>query len=871
MDWLNRLRRRLAVLFRRECFDHDLEEELQFHLELQAEENQETGMAAGEALCAARRQFGNAMLIREHSYENWGWGAIERLSGDLRFALRMMGRNPGFTAVAVLVLALGIGANTAVFSVVNALLLNPFPFAEPERLVIVEARHVSGWKGTGYRDFLDWREQNAVFQDMAIVGWTSAYTLTGRGEPERVTGTRATEGFLRVLGVQPLLGRFFSAEEDRPGAPGVVVLTYAAWQRRFGASPDVLGHTITLDGKLYTIIGVMPRRFAFPGLRICDFWEPLRENPANNRYQHQYSVLARLKPGITLKRAQADMTAIARRLEREYPETNTGWGAEVVPAAEALAQETRRPVTMLFSTVVLVLMLACANVAGLMLARASGRAKEIAIRVSLGASRGRIVRQMLTESVLVAVVGGGLGLVFAQWLMDILSAAVARHSALETTLRLDGKVLWFTVAIAVLTGIVFGLGPALYGSKAGPNTILKGVAQAWSGARSRSRFLSGLVAGEVALALVLLAGAGLLVKDFLLILSIETGVRVEHLLTFSLELPGTKYSAAQRTPFYQGLLARLRAEPGVEGAGAVACLPMTGAYSGGGFEIEGRPKPADWMEVSAQYNTSTPGYFRTMGIPVLRGRDFGERDTAGALPVAIINDTLAKQFFPDEDPIGRRISYQGWRTIVGVAGSVKHQQPMRPPVPMIYAPHAQSPQRVMWVTVRAEGDPSKLAAMVRGAVRAADAGLPVLKMRTMREVVSDSLSAPKLMASFLVGFAAFALVLTAVGIYGVIAYSVTGRKHEIGVRISLGASRLDVLALVGRKGVLLAGAGVAAGLPAALAASRVLASLLYGVGPRDLTVFAGVSSVLVAVALAASCLPARRASKIDPVEALRCE
>ena len=798
---------------------------------------------------------------------------LSDLGQDLRFGMRMLRKHPAFTAVVVMVLALGIGANTAIFSVVNAMLLNPYPFPEPGRIVTVEAHHVSGRNsGTGYRDFLDWRAQNAVFEEMALPAWSASYTLTGSGEPERITGTHATAGFLRVLGVQPAIGRFFTAEEDQPGAPQVAVLSYAAWRRRFGGSADVLGRVIMLDGKPATIIGVMPKAFAYPGMRTCDFWQPLQDNPANDRYQHQYHAIARLKPGITVSRAQADMTAIACRLEQQYPATNTGWAVTVTPIGRTLAEQTAAPVTVLFAAVVLVLLLACANVAGLMLARASGRAKEMAVRASLGANRGRIVRQMLTESVLLACAGGALGLAFAPWFVDVVRAAAPPDFGLESALRIDSTVFGFTLVVSLLTGVVFGLAPALFGSKADLNTGLKGGIWCGGGARLRTRFQSALVAGEVALSLMLLVGAGLLMRDLLLILRLDTGVQVERVLTFTLDLPQAKYATAQLvTNFYTELISRLRSEPSVTAAGAVGTLPMTGQYSGGGFEIEGRPKPADWMEMDAQYNSSTPGYFRTVEIPLLRGRDFDERDTAAGPPVAIINDTLARRFFPGEDPVGHRIRCRRWLTIVGVAGSVKHQQPMNAPVSMVYFPYTQAPDPGMWVTIRTESDPQKLAAAVHGTVRALDRDLAVLKLRTMRQVIADSLIETRLIAWFIAGFAAFALALAAVGIYGVIAYSVSQRTHEMGVRIALGASYDDVMTLVLKKGALLAGAGIVIGVPAALAASRVMASLLYGVSPHDGIVFIGVPCVLLLVALAASYVPARRAAKVDPVVALRAE
>ena len=796
---------------------------------------------------------------------------------DVCYSIRMVARHPGFAAVTVLTLALGIGANTAMFSAVDALLLNPYPFPQSDRIVSLDARHISGKNnGAGYRDFLDWQQQNIVFEAMAITPETEGYTLTGQGDPQRITGGLTTVDFPRVLNIRPVLGRFFTAEEDKPEAPGVAVLTYAAWQRRFGGSRDVLGRVITLDAQPYTVIGVLPSGFVFPGIRTCEFFTAVRETPLQNRYQHQYGVIARLKPGVQVERAQADMTTIARRLEQQYPATNTGWGIYVSPIRQLIGSEAKTPLLVLLSAVAFVLLLACVNVAGLLVARASGRAREIALRASLGATGGRLVQQMLTETVLLAVAGGGVGLVFAAWLMDVLCAAVPKDFALDASLRLDPMVLAFTLAVSVGTGIAFGVAPAWYGSKVDLNAAMKGAIGLWSsGARSRSRLMSLLVAGEIGLSLVLLAGAGLLLKSFVLALHIETGLRVEHVLTFALDLPDTKYSSAQRrTSFYHDLLDRLQASPGIEGAAGVMTLPMTGGMTGGSFQVEGRPKAPDWVDTLVEYNTTTPGYFRVMGIPLLRGRDFDERDTATSLPVALVNEALVRRFFPNEDPIGHRYrdDYDGkWRTIVGVVASVKHQQPMNPPFPGVYSPHAQSASGWMYTTARTRGDPSDLVSSVRGVVRDLDRDLPMLEVHTMSQVVADSLSEPRLLTSFLVGFAAFALLLAAIGIYGIIEHSVRQRMHEMGVRVALGATSTDLLTMVLGRSLRLVGVGAALGIPVALAESRLIGSLLYGVSPHDLAVFLSVPAVLALVALGASYVPARRATKVDPIAALRWE
>jgi len=803
---------------------------------------------------------------------------MKGVAQDLRYTMRQLRKNPSFAASVLVILALSIGANSAVFSVVNALLLNPYPFPEANRLVWVDARHISGRNSSsGYRDFLDWREQNRVFSDMAIVPFSHTFTWTGQGEPLRIVGGRTTENFLRVLGVQPVLGRFISTEEDKSSASvstRVAVLSYEGWQRRFGGRIEVLGRVMLLDGEPYTIVGVLPKRFAFPGVQTCEFFTALQEDSASSRYQHQYDVVARLKPAVTMEQAQANMAVIARRLEQQYPETNKGWGVAVLPIRRMITQYAAMPTTVLFSAVLFVLLLACANLAGLMLARTSGRAREIAVRTALGAGRLRLIRQILTESVLLALVGGGFGLLFADWLMKILRAAVPEDLGIDAVLHMDSAVLLFTFAVAVLTGIVFGVAPAWYGAGTPVNRIMKESGGSFSATRSRRRILSYLVVAEVSLSLVLLVGAGLLAKDLFVLLHLDLGIRTEHVLTFRAGLPYTKYSTPERvTAFYQTLLSRLKLEPGVDDAAAVDTLPMTGQYSGGAIETEGRAKPADWMDSDTQYNASSPGYFRIMGIPLLRGRDFDEHDDANAVRVAIVNDIFAKRYFPHQDPIGHRfrIAHNPWCTVIAVTGSFKHQQPMQDAVPMAYFSYAQSPSDVVSIAVHTKGNPGEFAAAVRRIVRALDSDLPIVRLQTMRQIVMDSVSEQSLIASFLVGFAGFALALAMIGIYSIIAYSVAQRMHEMGLRIALGASRQDILRLTVREGALLSAKGLGLGIPLALALSRGIGSLLYRTSPRDLLIFTGIPCGFALIALAAGYIPARRAAKVDPIVALRSE
>jgi putative ABC transport system permease protein len=559
---------------------------------------------------------------------------------------------------------------------------------------------------------------------------------------------------------------------------------------------------------------------------------------------------------------------IESRHAQQYPEGDRGWEVRVTPIGKDLAEAAGGTLSALTATLGLALLLVSANLAGLLLARSAARAKEIAVRATLGASRGRLMRQMLTESVLLSLLGGGLGIVFAQWGISVLGARAPAHMGLDSALRIDGTVLAFTLAVSVLTGIVFGLAPAAYGSKADLNAVLKGTAGSCN-TLLRSRFLSGLVIVEIALAVVLLIGGGLLTKSFARLINVDTGVRTKQLLTFQLVLPRSKYNAdPKQAEFFLALLERIRSLPGVRGAGAVDALPMSGQYSGSGFRIEGRPVPKRWQDMAAQYCAATPAYFSTMGIPVLLGREFGAMDRSGAPAVVIINQALARRFFPNENPIDRRINDA---RIIGVVGDVRHNGPARDPGPQIYSPLAQQPSSMAFVAIRTTVDPMKLAQAVRGEVHALDSELPVSRMKPMDDVVSEFLAEEQMIASILGGFGLFGLALAAIGIYGVIAYSVSQRTHEIGIRVALGATSGNVLALVLRKGARLVAAGLVIGIPVALAASRAIGSLLYGVSPRDVTVFVGTPVVLVVVALAATYLPARRAAKVDPLEALRSE
>ncbi|MFB3776289.1 MAG: ADOP family duplicated permease [Bryobacteraceae bacterium] len=848
--------RRMRALFRRDRLDRDLEEEMRLHLEMKAAE---TGDPA-----AARRAFGNPLLLREKSKDLWAWRWLDALARDMRYALRTLRRSPGFTAVAVLILALGIGGGITVFSLTNALLLNPFPYPEPDRMVDIQVGQSGRFESSvPVRDFFDWREQNQVFEEVAAYGYDRT-NVSGIPEPERMFGGRATAGFLRVLGVQPALGRFFTPAEDAPGGPAVAVLSYGLWARQFGGRADVLGQKLIVNGEPHQIIGVMPGRLPLPGMFSCEFWRPAAYNPSATRgtWWTGDHAIARLKPGVSLAQAQSNLAMIARRLSQQYPDTNKGREATAVRIGLDLVRRVRGFLTAPVAAVGLVLLAACANLAGLLLARGVARSREMAMRASLGAGRRRLALQVLTESVLLSLAGGAMGLWLARWGIRAVVAVAPPASGLGSALRIDGPVLWFALAVSVLTGISFGLVPAVCGSRPNPNLLLKDAPEA----RRRNRLVAGLVIAEIALATVLLVGGGLLMKSYAGLLRVDAGFNTDNLLTFQLGLQGPNYGSDQRRAmFFGNLLARLRLLPGVRAASAVSPLPMSMEYAGGGFQIEGRPAS---KELRAQYLRAAPGYFRTMGIPVLMGREFEEKDNQGPGFVAIVNEALVRRFFPGENPLGRRIS---GTPIVGVVGDLRHNGPSKEPEPQIYGPLMLRAPGTAHFAIRTLGDPMKLVSMVRGEVRALDPDLPLDRLKPMTQVVADSVADSRTITWMFGGFALFAMTLATLGIYGVIAYSVNQRTHEIGVRAALGADSARILAMVVRRGAWLGLAGVAIGLPLALGAARLLRSLLFGVGPHDAGVLAGVSGLLLAVALAASYLPARRATRIDPMETLRHE
>ena len=796
---------------------------------------------------------------------------MEGTAQDVRFAARVLWKYRRSTVLMIGVLAVGIGANTAALSAARAWLVSPYPFPAAKRLVKVEARHVRQGVGAHYRDFLDWRGRNTVFDEIAIV-FARRAVLTGRIETERAATYVTTAGASRVLGVIPVVGRFFSDQEDAPGGVRVALVSETAWRNRFGGGPDILGSVAIIDGQPHTIIGVMSDHVVLPGMPNPDFWLPLREDPAGARIgQQYYFLLARLRAGVTLARARAEMTGIARALEREYPASNEGWGVVVSSATAFIRERAITPLIAIGAIAAGLLILVMANVAGVLLARSSARTREIAIRTAIGAGWWRIVRQLLTESVLLAVLGAALGLVVAQWLVHVADSLVPNRG-FDATLRLDPLVLLVTFALSAFTGLICGLAPALRYRKADLGAALKGMHPS-DPKRHRARFLSSLVVAQVALAMAFLAGGGLLTKDFLRLLKVQTGVKPEGVVSARVELPRRRYASdEQRTELARQVVDRLRAVPGVVSAAAVGALPMSGFKEETRFETARGAADTTAPSPRAVLNASTPGYFATLGIPLLQGRDFEERDRIGAPAVVIVNDRLARRHFPDGNPIGARITLQdSTYTIVGVVGSVRHEGPWREAAPEVYVPLARSPQAELFFVARSSGDPAGAMASLRRYVREIDADLFVDQLRPMDQVIQDSLSRPRLLARGLLALALLGVVLALLGLYGVIAHSTAQRTREIAIRVAVGATSGQVLRLVLRDGIRLAAFGVVFGLPLALGLAQLIKSLLAMTSAYDIVVFSAVSVGLLAVALAATYIPARRATRIEPLAALRSE
>jgi predicted permease len=816
---------------------------------------------------------------------------------DLRYGVRTLLKKPGFALVAVITLALGIGANTAIFSVVNAVLLRPLPYDQADRLVYLSERHPKFERmSISYPDFSDWRAQNQVFEKIGVYNFGD-YNLTGSGEPERLRGGRASADLFAALRVRAALGRLFTNEEDQPGAPAVTVLSHQLWQRRFGGNPNILNQALTLNDRSYTVIGVLPPGFRFGGR--TELWVPAGQLAAQPAWQQRGNHpglrgIARLKAGVTLEQARADMDAIAARLEQQYPDSNKYVGVRIIPLLENYVSDVRRALWVLLGAVGLVLLIACANVANLMLARAAARQRELAVRVALGASRWRIVRQLLTESLLLALVGGALGLLLAQWGVDLILAFSADSLPRTDEIRLDNYVLSFTAAVAILTGIFFGLAPALQASRTDVQEALKETARGTTGGRHRLR--QGLVVAEVALTLVLLIGAGLLIRSFYRLQQVNPGFVDENVLSFTISLPEQKYpDENQWLNFYQQVSERLRALPGVQTVSLTSRVPMGGNDWQTGFRVAGQPPPPPGQGHSMEVTLAGPDYFRVMGIPLLRGRYFTEQDNRASLNEAqlrglnqrqrirvglqtiIVDEEFARRHWPNEDPVGKQVLWgQGPNepplTVVGVVGRVKLYSPNEPAgFVQGYFPFLQLPDSGMSFIVKTTLDPEQLVTAARQQVQAVDPNQPIYDFKTLMQLRAESVAPQRLNLLLLGLFAAVALALAVVGIYGVMSYAVEQRTHEIGLRMALGAQTRDVLKLVVGQAMKLALLGVALGLLGAVALTGLMKNLLFGVTATDPLTFAGVALLLALVALLACWIPARRAAKVDPLIALRCE
>ena len=806
---------------------------------------------------------------------------MDSFVSDIRYAVRSLIKRPGFTAIAILTLAIGIGANSTIFSAVNALLLKPLPFPELDRVVAIwDKDPIRGYEHNevAFANYVDLRDQNQSFEKLALYSWWSA-NLTGVDPPERLQGFLVTGNFFDVIGTKPIMGRTFLAHENQPGSDNVAVITHSLWQRRFGGDPNIINKTLSLSGYTLTVIGVMPEHFNFP--KGADVYAPIDFTPqrVGNRRMHGYYVIGRLKPGATIEGAQSEIDTIMKRLEAQYPETNNSLSANVYPIVKDTVRMYDTALWIMMAAVGFVLLIACANVANLMLARATGRQKEIALRSALGASRWRIIRQLLTESVIVALIGGVIGTVIAFWGIDLLRAAnpgeAAKFAPGWHNLGINLPVLLFTLGLSFISGVVFGLAPAWQVSKPNLNNALKeGGRQSSSGSH---RLRGSLVVFEMALSLVLLVGAGLLVRSFLALMKTDAGFNPDSLLTMNLILPSTKYKdEPQRAAFYSDLVNRVRAIPGVQSTAVVNYLPLGGSNSSDSFLVEGAPEPPPGKELDGRYRVCSPDYFQTMGITLMKGRGFTDYDKPGAPPVVIVNETLARQYWPNDDPIGKRIRFYGpldrapWMQVVGVIRDVKHELNI-PVTPEYYLPYAQDAWPGMLLVTKTAGDPAAMAGVIRQQVWAIDKDQPVFDVRTMHEVRSISVAVYSFSSATLGIFAGVALLLAAIGIYGVMAFAVTQRTHEIGVRMALGAKSRDVLKLVVMNGMKLAVIGVVIGLAGAWALARFMKSLLFGVPPTDILTFSLVSGCLLLAALLACYLPARRATKVDPLIALRYE
>ena len=866
------------LLHRREE-EHDLDEEVRFHLQQETQLRIERGEPPESAWRAARRDFGNVALAQEVARGMWGWGSVERAAQDFRYGVRTLRKNPGFTAVALAALALGIGATTAIFSVVNAVLLKPLPFSDPARLVMIWERSPAGKSTVSVQtqNFLDWRQRNRSFQDIAAL-FELPVNLEGAGDPVQRPGLLVTAGFFEILGIQPLLGRVIRPQDDQYQAPPVVVLAHGLWQRRYGGRPDIVGRSIIVNRKSCRVIGVMPADFRFPTHPQADLYLPLQINPADApRDGRNYQAVARLKPRVTLAEAQADMQALAAQTARERPAMNARFGATVVPLMDQTVGDARALLWVLLGAVGFVLLIACANVSNLLLMRAAARRREIAVRVALGAGRWRLLHQLIVESVLLSVLGGALGFVLAFWGIPAVIRALPAGFPLPRLqeIAVNRGVLLFDLAVSLACGLFFGIFPLLQVDRGHLNQGLQAGGRSASAAGRKLRSL--LVVSEIALAMLLVIGAGLMLRSFTLLSQVDPGFRPDHLVTFQMQL-ATQLDerwVERRANLSAQLLESVRAVPGVVSAGSIHLLPLTGMQSGSSYSRADRPAPPPGSAGGDDVSVVSDGYFRTMGIPILAGREFDLRDRLESPRVGILNQTAAQAIYPGENPVGKRLRV-AWTgspmvEVVGVASDIRHNGLDTRPDPCLFLPQSQAPSGYFALLVRTHAEPATLVPSVQAAILAVAPRQGTREIRTMESVLADSIARPRLQTTVMSLFGFLALALASVGIYAVVSYSTEQRTREMGIRLALGAEPASILHLVLSEGMLLAGIGIALGVAAALVLTRYLATLLFTIRPTDALVYAAVSTVLAAAAVSGCYFPARRAMRVDPAVVLREE
>jgi predicted permease len=880
--WASRTRASLSPRQLNQEFEHELDA----HLDMLADENVRRGMSPEEARRAARIRLGGQTQLKEINRELHGLPALETFFQDTRYAFRMLRKNPGFTAVAVLTLALGIGANTAIFSVVYAMLLKPLPYSRPDQLLTVfEAQPKAGVKATGwsYANFAELREQNRIFSDMAG-SQQHQLTLTGRGEPSVVNTSVVTPELFSVFGQRPILGRPFCPDDGKPGAPAVVVLSENLWRGSFGADPKVIGSSINLDKRSFTIVGVMPAVFRFPILTESEqLWIPLVQDPLfgswmDRRGGHWLQVTGRLKPGVSMAQAQAELDAIGARLAKEFPAENDGWTIRFVPLQQKIVGNVKSALLVLMGAVGLVLLIACANIANLLLTRATSRAREIAVRTALGAGRSRIVRQLLSETLVLGLLGGLAGIALAYLGVEGLTALMPQDLPQVNAIRVDNFVLGFALLLSALASCAFGLAPALFAANSNLQSSLR-EGGARSGENSnRRRARSFLAAGEIALAMVLLVAAGLLLKSFSKLMAVSPGFDAQHVVQADISLPRFQYAMPQQwAAFSRELLTRLQSEPGMRDAAVVVPRPMADGFVNLGFDIVGNPPLSAGTSRTANYVSVSPDYFRVMQIPLLAGRLFDRHDVSASPRVSLVSEAMARIYFPNQNPLGKQIVFGfppdigAVREIVGVVGDVRDVALGQDPGAMMYVPYAQAPFWGANVVVRSSLSAASVAGTIRRDVQQIDKDLPVTDVAMMKDTIDATVAQPKF-RTFLLGlFAAMALVLAATGIFGVVSYSVSRRTNEIGIRVALGASRNRILRMVFGETLVLTCAGLVLGVPSALAGSHLLGHLLFNVSANDPATLAAVAFTLALVAAIAGYIPARRAMRVDPMVALRHE